>query len=801
MKHLLVLLVFLPFSLLVLSPSRLFASSLEDSGVHRFATYNVRYVNSNNGDTGDKLWANRRDYVCQIVKDYDFDIVGMQEVTGNNQDPTTKKSQLQDINDRLSDYTCIAYEREDRQYSYNTVLYKTAKYECLDHCSFWLSPKPWSESSSAGWTGGDIARRCIVAHMRVKSTGEEFYFCCTHCNYAPNQAGIEGARVMHEEIPNIVGNKPVVLVGDFNMNRETHTQAYRAYASIFYEARVQCDSMLSLPITNPQVKYTNGFNWVVASQHPTGTTEFDHHFYARMQPLSYHIITEDYNRAITPSDHFPLLVRYRLLSQNQTHYAVADEASLNLALSQANHGDTILLDVDSLPLTESIRPACSICLMGKPTGTVLTLSKDGSIVEIKGSESFRGEHLIFKNVQTTSISGGAGIYTTGYDLFLSKCQFIHCQAPNGNGGAINATPHQIILDSCQFIQCQAQNGGACFMQPYSTLQINDCLWQDNTATKTAGGVYATFVGDCRVRHCVFDANTAAAGAAMTANGFDVLGVLNCSFTGNQSRQQGALWLSSTAASSKATVFQCTFLNNSLTVSGGLPTLLAKYGGAALKIQVPSAAQSQVIGVAHCTFINNNTESGVVQSKFTTAACDVEGGYVCMMNNWLLANRFQCTDYAGYNDVRTSGTINLWRNTYNLTTADSLIAGWKTNISACLEGQWQDSLYVPLVTNQYVYCLRSTTLGTYSLCNIPLLQRMCSSALGYNLTGEGADGMYVRYDQLGTWRDAKACYGSIEYIPSPAGMENVNVNINENRKVMRNGQIIINNHYTILGQSL
>ncbi|MBQ2460395.1 MAG: hypothetical protein II505_06950, partial [Bacteroidaceae bacterium] len=35
----------------------------EEADVHRFATFNVRYVNSSNGDTGDKLWANRKSYV------------------------------------------------------------------------------------------------------------------------------------------------------------------------------------------------------------------------------------------------------------------------------------------------------------------------------------------------------------------------------------------------------------------------------------------------------------------------------------------------------------------------------------------------------------------------------------------------------------------------------------------------------------------------------------------------------------------------------------------------------------------
>lgn len=779
--------------------------SAEEAGVHRFATYNVRYVNSNNGDTGDKLWANRRDYVCQIVKDYDFDIVGMQEVTGNNKDPKTGKSQLQDINDRLPGYECIAYERENRQYSYNTILYKSDKYECLDHCSFWLSPKPWSESSSATWVGGDIARRCIVAHMKVKATGEEFYFCCTHCNYAPQQAGIEGARVIHEELPPLVGDLPVVLVGDFNMNREEHTESYRAYASIFKEARVECDSMLSLPTTNPQVKYTNSFNWVVASKHPSGTSEFDHQFYSKMEPLSYHIISEDYGRAVTPSDHYPLLVRYRLLTPSSSPLTATDELSLQSALKKAVHGDTIFLQTDSIALTNPIRPACSICLKGQEGGTILSLSTDGSAIEIPGSWSFIGENLIIKNATNTTLQAGAGIYTKGYDLSLKNCQFIHCEGAKGNGGAVCATSHIIKLNSCTFIDNKAINGGACYLFPYGSLQINDCLWQNNVATGVGGGLYAQFPGDCRVRHCVFDANEAAAGAGLSAETFDVLGILNCSFTRNKGTKQGALWLTSSKSNSKATVFQSTFLNNQLTISGALPTILANYGGAALKIQVPSSDASQAVGLAHCTFINNNIISSVSIDKFISGAVDIKGGYVCMMNNWIFANRFQSNKDEGfYSDVRTSGTINVWRDTYNLLTNDEKVVGWQANIGELLEGQWQDSLFVPTITNQFVYNLLSTSIGSASLCAVPLIQRMCSSALGYDLSEDGMEGNYLRYDQLGHWRDQNACYGSIEYVPSTDLNEIKTDMYSRYNKILQNGQIILEkNHsqYNILGQSL
>ena len=56
----------------------------EEAGVHRFANYNIRYVNASNGDTGEKLWANRRTYVVKNITGYDFDIVGMEEPASHN---------------------------------------------------------------------------------------------------------------------------------------------------------------------------------------------------------------------------------------------------------------------------------------------------------------------------------------------------------------------------------------------------------------------------------------------------------------------------------------------------------------------------------------------------------------------------------------------------------------------------------------------------------------------------------------------------------------------------------------------
>ena len=98
---------------LTLTIAGIMPAMAEEAGVHRFATFNVRYTNDAS-DTGDKLWANRRTAVTNIVKDYDLDIVGMQEVTGKKINNTV---QLTDLKNLLPNYTSYDVERDGNNYS------------------------------------------------------------------------------------------------------------------------------------------------------------------------------------------------------------------------------------------------------------------------------------------------------------------------------------------------------------------------------------------------------------------------------------------------------------------------------------------------------------------------------------------------------------------------------------------------------------------------------------------------------------------------------------------------------------
>ena len=241
----------------------------EEAGVHRFATYNVRIAS--NSDTGQSKWANRRQYVKQNILNYDFDIVGMQEVLGNNKDASTGKSQLQDLRDMLSAYADYAVQRQGVNAEYNAIFYKKSKYTLLDKGMFYINEHP--ETPGIGW-GGEYHRICIWVHLNDKSSGQDFYFVCTHQNFGPTLSGIEGAKLVGHRLRALVGQTPMILVGDFNMLRASHEEAYRGYAAHFYDLALTAPEDYCLPADGPQITATT-LGWTPAAKSSTGN-EFDY---------------------------------------------------------------------------------------------------------------------------------------------------------------------------------------------------------------------------------------------------------------------------------------------------------------------------------------------------------------------------------------------------------------------------------------------------------------------------------------------------------------------------------------------
>ena len=712
----------------------------EEAGVHRFATYNIRYVNANNGDTGDKLWANRRTAVTNIVKDYDFDIVGFQEVTGNNKDSQTGKSQLQDLIDMLPDYGNYAVEREGKNYSYNAIFYKKSKYTVVDKGMWYINEHPSTPGLSWKYFGdaNTIARTLEWILFRDNASQTEFYFACTHMNYSLASSGVYGAELNARMLRELVGETPVVLVGDFNMHR-SHEDTYRNYMSHFYDAALHTTTTC-----NPKGNITHtGSNWYPATNANCSGSEFDYHFYDNIVPLSREIITEDYNRALAPSDHFPVLVRYKFQdTPSPTSYQVTNTDELLVAVAKATMNDTIYLAQGEYELDATIQPTVSLTFVGgydQQFSDVVGVSKlrqkeAKQVFNIPQYYSLTLYNLHLENGSSTSALGGGLLAINGSKLNLYNCRFSNSQSTT-NAGALYANTHDTYIENCVF---------------------------DNDTAKTSGGaIYAETMESLTIIDSKFHHNGSPTGAALYVNGGRVLNIQCNGFYDNISNKQGALTIVADQYSAAAHLVNNSFLNNQLIAKKGLATATKDFGGAGLYAKMNN--DTQLFNIAHCSFIGNHTVFAGTKTNFGGGALRIAQGKSCMMNNLLLANAEKASDTEyEYVDYTIANAEALWRNSENLLSSSESIADWENDLVNTIAGLWNGKVFTADVRENGTYVLKSNMLNGFNLCYLTTNHRLCESAFGFDIDGDGSKSNYLKYDQIHNTRAIKACVGALEY---------------------------------------
>lgn len=189
------------------------AQTPQQSITVNWGTFNIRY---DNPDDKENNWKFRKDRVAEFIRQEKLDVVGMQEVLHN---------QLEDLKSRLPEYAEVGIGREDgkQQGEYAPIFYRKDRFKLLDSNTFWLSQYP----DSVGFIGWDGActRIATWAKLEDKSTGKIFLAVNTHMDHVGVEARRKGALLIIERIQDIVGNRPAVLTGDFNV--DDTSEAYR----------------------------------------------------------------------------------------------------------------------------------------------------------------------------------------------------------------------------------------------------------------------------------------------------------------------------------------------------------------------------------------------------------------------------------------------------------------------------------------------------------------------------------------------------------------------------------------------
>ncbi|MES2923219.1 MAG: endonuclease/exonuclease/phosphatase family protein [Verrucomicrobiota bacterium] len=252
----------------------------------RVLTYNLRYINP--GDTGDRAWTARRDFVGAMVVSDHPDIIGVQEAF---------RPMLDDLAQRAPGYVEIGGGREDglAKGEYSAILVKADRFTVQASGTFWLSDNPETVGSST-W-GNEVVRICTWAKLYDRRSRQAFHYFNTHLDHRTPLARQKGTELILARMAAMGAGGPFVLTGDMNATPDDSL-----HALIQAEPNNLVDVWATLhPSAAPGESGTaHGF---------TGKTDsgrIDYIYASKSFGLVDSEILHDHRSGIYPSDHFPV---------------------------------------------------------------------------------------------------------------------------------------------------------------------------------------------------------------------------------------------------------------------------------------------------------------------------------------------------------------------------------------------------------------------------------------------------------------------------------------------------------------
>lgn len=246
---------------------------------HRVGSYNIRIITSE--DTVERAWTERKSVVAAVIRDsLALDIVGCQEVS---------QAQEADMQTLLGETYTLCSSGE---YAGPVVLYRTARYDCLEQGVYYLNTDP--TQASIAWDA-EYLRPSVWVRLQDKQSKKELVFCATHLDLHPVSIR-EGARVNGEQLHAIAAGSPCILVGD--MNCEKADTAHAVYNLFFSDA---CE----LSQTAPQGPCETYFPAMVPGNAEAKRIDFI--YTDEVQVASYRTYHETCGRTYLPSDHVPVV--------------------------------------------------------------------------------------------------------------------------------------------------------------------------------------------------------------------------------------------------------------------------------------------------------------------------------------------------------------------------------------------------------------------------------------------------------------------------------------------------------------
>jgi endonuclease/exonuclease/phosphatase family metal-dependent hydrolase len=195
--------------LLTLVSAAISDAAAKESRNLNLATFNIRYGTPK--DTGVRSWEARKSACVKCIRDFSFDVVGIQEAVEHQQ---------KDLKEMLPEYVFEFAGRNDGTKGEAVGIgYRKDRFRMLESGKFWLSPTPDVPSNAKEWGGPERHRIAIWMKLEDLRSGERFYYLSTHLEVGGANANVrsESASLIIQKEKEI--NKeglPFFVVGDLN---------------------------------------------------------------------------------------------------------------------------------------------------------------------------------------------------------------------------------------------------------------------------------------------------------------------------------------------------------------------------------------------------------------------------------------------------------------------------------------------------------------------------------------------------------------------------------------------------------
>jgi endonuclease/exonuclease/phosphatase family metal-dependent hydrolase len=260
----------------------------EEHGL-RVMTFNIRYDTASDGENA---WPQRRDWVAEIVREQKVDLLGVQEALAR---------QIADLESRLPEYAWLGAGRDDGRSrgEYVPLFWRKERFEALDQGHFWLSTTP-DRPGSRDWDAA-ITRMVTWAKLKDKQSGQTLLVANTHFDHRGAEARRESAKLLLRKLPELAGDLPVILTGDFNTTPSSEPYAILTGRDAAADAWRLVDTRAASR-TKPQGPNStwNGFTRIVPDQ------QIDF-ILTRGLATHSHAILETVRDGKFASDHLPVL--------------------------------------------------------------------------------------------------------------------------------------------------------------------------------------------------------------------------------------------------------------------------------------------------------------------------------------------------------------------------------------------------------------------------------------------------------------------------------------------------------------